>query len=67
MDKCNICLQPAEWTMQDMGESWVFTCLDSHYRGTKLYKVCDTCKEDVLRGDMFLVVDGLDRLRVVPF
>ena len=47
MMKCQVCKRnEAIWAMQYIGEDRpTFSTLGSHYRGFKVTKVCDECKE----------------------
>ena len=47
MPRCQLCLQnEAMWAMQYVGDDKpTFTLLGSHYRGFRVVKVCDACKE----------------------
>lgn len=47
MAKCQLCKRDeAIWAMQYIGEDTpTFTTLGSHYRGFRVTKVCDDCKE----------------------
>jgi len=49
MSKCQLCkTDPAEWAMQYIGEDTpTFTTLGSHYRGFRVTKVCDHCKQSL--------------------
>ena len=45
--RCEICKErEAIWAMQYVGEDTpTFSTLGSHYRGFRVVKVCDECKE----------------------
>jgi hypothetical protein len=46
MVKCQLCrLNEALWAMQYIDGEFTFTLLGSHYRGSRVVKVCDACKE----------------------
>ena len=53
MRKCERCEQrPAEWALQYIGDDRpTFTTLGSHYRGFRLTKLCDLCKEALQARD----------------
>lgn len=53
--KARLCTQckrePAEWALQYIAEDKpTFTTLGWHYRGFSVMRLCDRCKEDLLKA-----------------
>ena len=53
---CQRChIRPAIWAVQNIEGYWVSCRLGSHYRGFRLVKMCDQCKDAAKRDDPALV------------
>ena len=54
--KCHICEDgEAIWAMQNIADDELtFTTLGSHYRGFKVVKVCDECKDALQNPEDYL-------------
>ena len=50
---CESCKQRlAEWAVQYVGaDKPTVTTLGSHYRGFKVLRICDKCKEDLVKQE----------------